>query len=113
MPYITTGKKICEIQENWRVLSNLGRKQHCTDEYLHSQHSEKKVVKCLIFLMLRWVGLQIQTQPTFSHIAEVAKHSFHQISVVCKFLKEKIWHHISHKNVPNGVLAKNVTNGKK
>jgi hypothetical protein len=49
----------------------------------------------------------------FSHIAEVAMHSFHQMSVVCKFPKVKTRRDISHTKVPNGVLAHNVTNGKK
>jgi len=61
----------------------------------------------------RGVRLEIQTQSTFSHIAEVAMHSFHRMSVVRKFPKVKIWHHINHTTVPNGVLANNVMNGKK
>jgi hypothetical protein len=42
----------------------------------------------------------------------MAKHSFHHI-LVCEFLKVKIWHHISHTNVPNGTLPNNITYGKK
>jgi hypothetical protein len=81
---------------------------------MHGTNIKKKIiVKCFIFLMLKWVWLDIQTQPTFRHKAEVATCSFHQMSLVHKFLKVKIWYHICHTKVPNSMLANNVTNGKK
>jgi ornithine carbamoyltransferase len=55
------------------------------------------------------VRLEIQTQQTFSHTAEVAKHNVHQI-LVREFLKVKIWDDVHHTKVPNGVLANNLTN---